>query len=137
MKTLSLLRAALSQDMNIFKYSTKKSSSKIKKILFPIILFVIICIAIGSYAFMIAEKLVPYHLTYIMLSMFIMMVTIMTFIEGIYKSQGILFEAKDNDLLFSLPIKKSKILFVRIFKLLLFQYIYNLLNEQINIFFVY
>ena len=45
-----------------------------------------------------------------MISIFIILVTILTFMEGIYKSQGILFDAKDNDLLFSLPIKKSQIL---------------------------
>lgn len=127
MKTLSLLKAALSQDMNMFKYSTKRNSSKLKKILFPMFLFIVVGVSIGTYAYMIAEQLAPFKLTYIMLSMFIMLVTIMTFMEGIYKSQGILFEAKDNDLLFSLPIKKSQILFVRIFKLLLFQYIYNLM----------
>ena len=127
MKTFSLLKAALSQDMNMFKYSAKRNSSKLKKALFPIILFIIVGFSIGTYAYMIGEKLAPYHLTYVMLSMFIIMVTVMTFMEGIYKSQGILFDAKDNDLLFSLPIKKSQILFVRIFKLLLFQYIYNLM----------
>ena len=127
MKTFSLLKAALSQDMNLFKYSAKRNSSKLTKILFPIILFLVVCFSIGTYAYMIGEKLAPYHLTYIMLSMFIIFVTVMTLIEGIYKSQGILFDAKDNDLLFSLPIKKSQILFVRVFKLLLFQYIYNLM----------
>lgn len=127
MKTISLLKAALSQDMNMFKYSTKRNSSKIKKVLFPIFLFIAVCISVGTYAYMISEKLAPQHLTYIMLSMFVITVTILAFIEGIYKSQGILFEAKDNDLLFSLPIKRSQILFVRIFKLLLFEYIYNLM----------
>ena len=39
MKTFSLLKAALSQDMNMFKYKAKRNSSKIKKILFPIFLF--------------------------------------------------------------------------------------------------
>ena len=127
MKTISLLKAVLSQDMNVFKYSAKRNSSKLNKILFPIMLFIIVGISIGTYAYMIGKNLAPFNLTYIMVSMFIMMVTILTFIEGIYKSQGILFESKDNDLLFSLPIKKSQILFVRIVKLLLFQYIYNLL----------
>lgn len=127
MKTFSLLKAAFSQDMNMFRYSAKRNSSKLNKILFPIFLFLIVSVSIGTYAYMIAEKLAPLHLTYIMLSIFIMLVTILTFIEGIYKSQGILFEAKDHDLLFSLPISKSKILFVRIVKLLLFQYIYNLM----------
>ena len=127
MKTFSLLKAAFSQDMNMFKYSTKRNSSKLNKTLFPVMLFILVSIAIGSYAYMVGEKLAPYHLTYVMLSIFIIIVTILTFMQGIFKSQGILFEAKDNDLLFSLPIKKSQILFVRIFKLLSFQYIYNLM----------
>lgn len=127
MKTFSLLKAVLSQDMNMFKYTTKKNSSKLKKTLFPIFLFLLVCVSFGYYAYMIAKELAPLNLTYICLSMFIIFVTLMTFISGIYKSQGILFESKDNDLLFSLPIKKSQILFVRIFKLLLFEFIYNLM----------
>lgn len=126
-KTLSLLRAVLSQDMNMFKYSTKKNSSKLKRILFPLSLFILVAFAIGTYAYMLAEPLHKLNLTYIMLSIFIALVTILTFTSGLYKSQGILFEARDNDLLFSLPIKKSTILFLRIFKLVAFQYIYNLM----------
>lgn len=126
-RTLSLLRAALSQDMNMFKYETKANSSKLKKIIFPVCLFIIVCLSLGVYAYMIADELSKVHLTYIMLTMFIFIVSILAFMQGIYKSQGILFEARDNDLLFSLPISRSKILFVRIFKLLLFQYIYNLM----------
>ena len=127
MKTLSLLKAALSQDMNMFKYKTAKNSSKLTKLLFPVFLFIIVCFSIGVYTYMIAEKLHPFNLTYIMLTIIFMTVTLLTFMSGIYKSQGILFEAKDNDLLFSLPIPKSKISFVRVFKLLAFQYIYNLM----------
>ena len=127
MKLISLLKAVLSQDMNMFKYSVGKNASKLKKVSLPLLLFVIVSISIGYYAYLIAEVLTPMNLTYIMLSMFMAVVTMLTFIEGIYKSQGILFEAKDNDMLFSLPIKKSTIFFVRIFKLLVFQYLYNLL----------
>lgn len=136
MKTISLLKAVLSQDMNLFKYSAKRNSRKLKKILFPVFLFAVVCFSIGFYAYTIGEKLAPYHMTYVMLSIFIILVTILTFMEGIYKSQGILFDAKDNDLLFSLPIKKSQILFVRIFKLLSFQFLYNLMF-LLPAFFVY
>ena len=76
-------------------------------------------------AAMFAEELAPMNLTYIIITMFIMLTTLLTLIEGIYKSQGILFEAKDNDLLFSLPISKSKIFFTRVFKLITFQFLYN------------
>ena len=127
MKLISLLKAVLSQDMNMFKYSVGKSASKLKKVSLPLLLFVIVSISIGYYAYLIAEVLAPMNLTYIMLSMFMAVVTMLTFIEGIYKSQGILFEAKDNDMLFSLPIRRSTILFVRAFKLILFEYIYNLM----------
>lgn len=126
MKTISLLKAVLTQDMNMFKYKTT-SKKKINKILMPILLFLLVATAIGSYAYMLGKTLHPVNLTYVMLTMFILLVTILTFTAGIYKSQGILFDTKDNDLLFSLPIKKSKILFIRILKLLIFQYIYNLM----------
>lgn len=126
-KTISLLKAVLSQDMNLFKYTTKRTTTKTKKILFPIFLFVLISFSIGTYAYMIAQPLAQINLTYIMLTFFLAMVSVLAFTSGIYKSQSILFDCKDNDLLFSLPIKKSEILFTRIFKLLLFQFVYNLM----------
>ena len=124
---LSLVKASLSQDMNFFNYSVKRNSGKFKKIIFPLILFILVAFSIGSYAFMMAKALHKVNLTYIVLTLFLFLVVILNFIQGIYKSQGILFEAKDNDLLFSLPIDKSYILFVRIFKLMLFQFLYNLM----------
>ena len=127
MKTFSLLRAVLSQDMNLFKYKAKANSSKLKKILLPISLFLLLGFSIGMYAYGIAEMLKPMELTYIMLTLFLAIVVIFTFMEGIYKSQDILFTSKDNDLLFSLPIRKGKILFVRLIKFLLFEYLYNLM----------
>ena len=126
MKIISLIKAVFTEDMSLFKVNINKDK-KISKLLLPIILFVLVSFSIGSYAFMIAEVLHKFNLTYIMISMFIIFVTIITFIEGIYKSQGILFNSKDEGLLFSLPIKKSQILFVRILKLNVFQYIYNLM----------
>ena len=125
MKIISLLKAILSEDMNLFKYKTKKKG--IFKILIPILLFFIIGFSIGSLLYTISEELSKYHLTYVILSLMLMFTSLMTFIEGIVKSQSILFDCKDNDLLFSLPIKRSTILFIRIFKLLLFEYLYNLM----------
>lgn len=127
MKIFSLIKAAFSQDMNMFKYKSKRNSSKAKKIILPIVLFCLICFSISTYAFALAEELKPHNLTYVMLSMFLLITTMIALIEGIYKAQGILFDAKDNDLLFSLPIKKSKILFVRLLKILTFQYLFNLM----------
>lgn len=149
MKIISLIKASFSEGMNLFKYKTKANSKKITKILFPVILAIIVMFAVGSYAYMFASPLHEVNLTYVVLSLFIMIVTITTFIEGMYKSQGILFDSSDNDLLFSLPIKKSTILFLRLFKLLTFEFLYNLLfllpafivyiyfeNPSINFYFI-
>lgn len=123
-KLVSLLKATMSQDMNLFKIKSK-NEPKTRKIVLPIVLAFIVMFSIGSYAVMFAEELAPKNLTYIILSIFIMVTSLLTVIEGVYKSQGILFEAKDNDLLFSLPISKSKIFFTRVFKLITFQFLYN------------
>ena len=123
-KLRALLKATMSQDMNLFKTRTK-NETKARKIMLPIFLFLVVMFSVGSYAAMFAEQLAPMNLTYIILTMFIMLTSFLTLIEGIYKSQGILFDAKDNDLLFSLPISKTKILFTRIFKLVTFQLLYN------------
>ncbi|MBO5478881.1 MAG: hypothetical protein J6A04_04135 [Clostridia bacterium] len=123
-KLLSLLKATMSQDMNLFKFRSK-NESRARKAVLPVVLVLIVMFSIGSYAMMFAEELAPNHLTYIILTMFIMLTSLLTLIEGVYKSQGILFEAKDNDLLFSLPVSKPKIFFTRVFKLVTFQFLYN------------
>lgn len=123
-KLVSLLKAAMSQDMSIFRTKTK-NQSRISKLILPIALALIVMFSIGSYAYMFAEELSKMGYTYIILTIFIMFTSLLTLIEGVYKSQGILFEAKDNDLLFSLPISKTKIFFVRMFKFITFQILYN------------
>ena len=123
-KLISLLKATMSQDMSLFK-TKSKNKSKFNKMILPIVLALIVMFSVGSYAAMLAEELVKYNLTYIILTIFIMVTSLLTIIEGVYKSQGILFEAKDNDLLFSMPISKSKIFFTRLFKLISFEFLYN------------
>jgi len=127
MKIKSLLKAVFSQDMNLFKVSVNNGSSKLKKVLVPFLLFIVVLYAMGTYAYAMVQILAPVQMTHVMLTLFIIVCTALSFIEGIYKSQGMLFDAKDNDLLLSLPIKKSHILFVRLTKLLVFQYLFNLM----------
>ena len=123
-KIFSLLRAAMSQDMSMFKIKSKQKS-KFSKILLPILLAGLVMFSIGSNIALMAEELSKFGLTFIILTLFILLTSILTIMEGIYKTQGMLFEAKDSDLLFSLPISKSQIFFTRVVKLLVFQFIYN------------
>ena len=125
-KLLSLLKATMSQDMSLFRIKAR-NESRARKIVLPIVLALLVMFSVGSYVAILAEELAPSHLTYIVLTIFIMVTSLLTIIEGVYKSQGILFEARDNELLFSLPITQSKIFFIRIFKLITFQFLYNFL----------
>ena len=70
---------------------------------------------------LIIKELLPLRLETTLLSLFIIYTSVMTIIEGIYKSSGLLFNCKDDNLLFSLPINKSTILFIRILKFYLFE----------------
>ncbi|MDO5557330.1 MAG: hypothetical protein Q4G05_03710 [Clostridia bacterium] len=128
----NLLKATSKGDMNIFKINLngKSNSNIFKKIItFLLILFIIgsVFTSIGFYAYSISEPLHKVNLTFIALSIFMLISVVMVFMEGVYKSQGILFDAKDNDLVFSMPIPKRTILGVRMVKLLIFQYIFTLL----------
>ena len=123
-KICSLIKACMTSDMNIFKIKQKKDNKK-SSILFPIFISVFFMFAIWSYANLLFEKMAPLHLQNIVLSLFVFLTSIMTIIEGIYKTSSLLFNCKDDQLLLSLPIKKSTVLFIRIFKFYVFELIFN------------
>lgn len=90
-----------------------------------VILFVIlICFVIGIYANLMASELAKQGATFVMLALMIIFSLIITITNTVYKSQGMLFTSKDNDLLLSLPIAKKTILATRLIKLMLSQYIW-------------
>lgn len=121
-KFFSLLKACMSSDMSLFKIKNKNQSNKI---MVPIVLTILCFFSIWSYANIIMEPLVSVHLEYVLLTLFIVMTSFLTLVEGIYKSGNLLFNCKDDNLLLALPLKKSTVLFVRIFKFYIFELIYN------------
>ena len=123
-KYFSLIKACLTEDMNLFKISTKKQN-KITKIFLPIFLGFVLMGLMYSYSEGIIQVLKPINMEYMILTLFIGSTSIMTLIEGIYKSGNLIFNCKDDNLLLSLPIKKSTVLFIRIFKFYIFELIYN------------
>lgn len=123
-KLLSLIKACMTDNMNLFKIKTKNQSKR-SKIILPFFLVIALFFSIWSYADMIMEPLAQMHLEYVGLTIFVLFTTILTFVEGIYKSGNLLFNCKDDDLLLSLPLKKSTVLFVRIFKFYVFELLYN------------
>ena len=121
-KTISLIKACMSSDMNIFKIKAKKDS-KVSKLMLPIVLSFLIMFYMWVYANMILEKLEPLNLQFIALSLFVFVISMMTFVEGVYKSGNLLFNCKDDQLLLSLPIKKSTGLYI----------LYNIIYYDISI----
>ena len=128
-KMISLIRVSLNHDMNLFKINTKKQST-FSKVLLPLILAFYLMFLLGMYAKMMMDVLRPIHAEYVVLTLFSLAVVLMTLIEGIYKSGSLLFNCKDDQLLFSLPIKKRTVLFIRVFKFYMFEFLYNSLSHS-------
>ena len=123
-KLWSLIKATMSSDMALFKIKTK-NKSKSNKIPFVLLIFVLVFFAIYSYGEMFMEPLANVHLEYVLLTLFVLITSVMTIMEGIYKSGSLIFNCKDDNLLLSLPIKKSTVIFIRIFKFYVFELVYN------------
>ena len=125
-KIISLVKAGMTENMNLFKVNTKNQSEKSKKI-FPIVIALLFLFSMWSYANVIMEPLVEVHCEIVLLTLFIAFSVILTLMEGIYKAGNLLFNCKDDNLLLSLPIKKSTVLFLRLFKFYIFEVLYNTL----------
>lgn len=121
-KLISLIKACMTSDMNLFKIKTK---NKKFSILLPIILAIYLMFTIGASSYQMFEKLAPLHLEYIILSLFIFGTFFITLTEGVYKASSLIFNCKDDNLLLSLPIKRRTVLFVRIFKFYIFELLFN------------
>ena len=123
-KLISLIKACMTSDMNVFKIKQKKSSKK-SKISLPIVISLLIMFYVWTSANTLFEKMAPLHLQVLAVSLFVIGISFFTIIEGVYKTGSLLFNCKDDQLLLSLPIKKSTVLFVRIFKFYVFELIFN------------
>ena len=123
-KLISLIKTCMTDNMDLFKVKSKKQT-RFSKIAIPVVLMAICFSSIGGYANMLITPLAKIHLEYVLLTLFALITSIMTFAEGIYKSSNLLFNCRDDNLLLSLPIKKSTVVFIRIFKFYVFEVLYN------------
>ena len=122
-KLYSLIKATMTSDMSLFKIKAKKNSKK--GALIPLFIALYLMFMIWSGANAMFEKLYPLHIAYILLPLFVFSISIMTFMEGIYKTSSLIFNCKDDQLLLSLPIKRRTVLFIRILKFYIFELLFN------------
>lgn len=123
-RIFSLIKATLSEGMNLFRVNTKKKTT-FSRIGVPILLTFLLMFLMFSYSIMIMDQLHPVNMDFVLLAMFVFLTSILTIIEGIYKAGNLIFNCKDDNLLLSLPIKRSTVVFIRIFKFYLFELMYN------------
>ena len=123
-KVYSLVRSTMTSDMNIFKIRSRNGKNSL---VFISIISLLFMFAIWTYANLLFEKFAPLNLQSLVLSLFVFIISFMTVIQGIYKSGPLLFNCRDDQLLLSLPLKRSIILFVRIFKFYVFELLFDLL----------
>ena len=92
-KLLSLIRVSMTQNMSIFKIS-KKNQSKTSKLILPIIIALIFIFWMGTYAFELMDVLKETNNEYVVLTLFVLLASLITIIEGVYKSKELLFNRK-------------------------------------------
>ena len=113
--------------MNIFSFKNQRANGRLSRLALPIFMAGVVLFSFWSVSEGLLYKLEQYNSIGAFFPIFVVLVSVMTLMEGIYKSGSLLFACKDDDLLFSLPIKKTTVLFIRIFKFYLFEVVYNAL----------
>lgn len=122
-KLISLIKASMTEGMNLIKISSKKKGKS--SIILPLILTFYLMFTIGVNASVIFSILSKNNMAHALLSVFALSISIMTFIEGVYKAGPLIFNCKDDDLLLSLPLKRRTVLFIRVFKFYVFELLFN------------
>ena len=123
-KLISLIKACMTDKMSIFVIKSKKQK---KKSVLPILATILVAFYSWFYANILIDELAKYGLEFIVITIFAFLTSVLTFIQGVYKIGDMLFACRDDNLLLSLPIKRSTVLFVRIFKMYVFETIFNAL----------
>lgn len=126
-KLVSLLKASMTEGMSLFVIGKRNKNGRKSSPALPIVLTVLIGFSVFGYAGIMLDSLAESGVGFVMLTLFVLITAILTLVEGIYKAGSLLFNCKDDDMMLSLPIKKSTVLFVRVFKLYVFEVAYNAL----------
>ncbi|MDU5111410.1 MAG: ABC transporter permease [Clostridium sp.] len=139
----SLTKISLINSMGINKITSSKSKKERNKSIFLALMltFAAVMIVFTSviYSKFLADGLKTIGFLDMLLTLSIILTTVTIFFTSIYKAQGVLFSFKDYDLLMSLPIKRSYILIVKVFQLVLINYLVSIFTFVIpaTVYFVY
>lgn len=120
--------------------SSQKKNASIGKMILMVLLFCYVGVVfIGMFGLLFSTLIEPLHLMgldWLYFSLMSIIIIMFCFIGSIFLTHHEIYEAKDNDLLLSMPIKNSDILLSRIFTILILNYVYELIIA-IPAFYVY
>ena len=119
-----LLKASLTEGMDIFKVKKKndgKSSGAGLTFALMALMFFVMLVYADSWL----DGLSQIGKESVLLPFIVVITTILTLIEGIYKSSSLLYNSKDDDLLLTLPISRGKIVALKLTKFYLFELMFN------------
>lgn len=107
---------------------TKKVKSKtVKKQILTLLICIYIIGIILMYAQMTYSSLKKVNVQYMLISVFVMATILMMFFRSIFNAKTSIFNSKDNDMLFSMPIKPVVIFSNRVITLLISNYFIELM----------
>ena len=123
-KLSSLLKATMSEGLQIFNYRGKTERSRR---MMPFLLAVLIGLMMLFSACAVTAELKEDGTESAILSLYVLVTAAVIIMEGVYKSGDLLFRPRDNDTLLAMPIKKSTIVSARIIKFYTFEMLYCLI----------
>lgn len=119
-KVLALLKASFSEGMSFFRISGR-NRSKFTQTGVPIIVGALFMIAMGDYGYELMNILADTGMEYVALTIFAILTAMIIVLEGVYKTSGLLFNCRDDNIVLALPIKKSTVFLIRVMKFYLFE----------------
>ncbi len=105
-RLISLIKATMTSNMQLFKINTKGKKGKVNIMLVSLIAIYLMG-AIFGYAWYFLDKLSQANIEYLLLPLAVFFISLFTIVEGIYKCGPLVFNCKDDQFLLSLPIKKN------------------------------
>lgn len=95
--------------------------------IFAIYIFGMLGLSVGGMFLQLAQQMVPLGFGWIYFSYVAIVVLLFNFVGSVFAVQTQIHEAKDNDLLFAMPIRPRNILLSRILSLLVINYLYTII----------
>ncbi len=110
--------------------SSKKKNSLLKMVLFGLLLLYVGVVFSVLFGMLFSTLVEPFHLMgidWLYFALMAIIIIMLCFIGSVFLTHHEIYEAKDNELLLSMPIKNRDILLSRVFSILVLNYIYEIL----------